>query len=60
MFITVPGSEIFPSRIRGPKFSWIPDPDPHQRIEVIKFFFAKFSATRSGMFIPDPDPGFGS
>jgi hypothetical protein len=44
-----PGSWIinFPSRIQGQKDSrsWIPDPDPHQRIEV--FLTQKFVSKRS-------------
>jgi hypothetical protein len=27
-----PGSEFFPSRVPGQKYSRIPDPDPYQRI----------------------------
>ncbi len=40
---------IFPSRI----------PDPHQRILTQKIV-SKLSEIRSGLFIPDPDPGPGS
>ncbi len=67
-----PGSEFFPFRIPGQKDSGsrIPDPYPHQRIEVFltQKIVCKLSEIWSGMFIPDPvygswflpipDPGY--
>ncbi len=60
----IPDPNFFPSRIPDPgsKRFRIPDPYPLQRIQVFlnQKIVSKLSELWSGMFIPDPDPGFGS
>jgi hypothetical protein len=47
-------SDFFLSRVKK-----IPDPDPHERTEVllIQKIVSEVSEILSGMFIPGPDPG---
>ncbi len=55
VFISDPGSDFFPSRIR--MFSI---PDPHQKNLSIftPKMVSQLSEIWSGLFIPDPDPDF--